>query len=60
MIDMYSIYNNMYKNGIVYALIYINNHICTSINCMLSVLVGHGMIYDEFVETSNIPLGLCA
>ena len=34
---MDSKYDNMYKNIIFYALIYINNHIITSINCMLSV-----------------------
>ena len=28
MIDMHSKYNNMHKNGIFYALICINNHIC--------------------------------
>ena len=25
-----------------------------------SYLVGLGAIYDEFLETSNIPLGICA
>ena len=34
--DMYSKYDNMHKNGIFYALIYINNHVITSIIFMLS------------------------
>ena len=34
MIDMHSNYDNMHKNRMFYALIYINNHIITSINCM--------------------------
>ena len=25
-----------------------------------SYLVGHGAIYDEFLETTCIPLGICA
>ena len=33
MIEVYSKYDNMHKNGIFYALIYINNHIIISINC---------------------------
>ena len=37
MIDMHSKYDNMHMNGMSYALIYINNHIITCINCMLSV-----------------------
>ena len=31
MVDMYSKYDNMQKNGMFYALIYINNHIITCI-----------------------------
>ena len=34
-IDMHSKYDNMHKNGMFYALIYINNNIITCINCML-------------------------
>ena len=37
MIDMHSKYDNMHKNEIFYALIYINNHIITCINGMLSI-----------------------
>ena len=36
MIDIYSKYDNMHKNEMFYVLIMINNHIITSINCMLS------------------------
>ena len=37
MIVMHSKYDNMYKNGMIYALICINNHIITDINYMLLV-----------------------
>ena len=37
MMNMHSMYDNMHKNKIFYTLIYINNHVITSINCMLSV-----------------------
>ena len=36
MIDMNSKYDNMHKNVMFYALICINNHVITGINCMLS------------------------
>ena len=36
---MHSMYNNMDKNGMFYALIYINNHVITYINCMLSIIM---------------------
>ena len=36
MIDMHSKYDNIHKNGMFYNNIYINNHIITCINCMLS------------------------
>ena len=35
---MHSKYDNMYKNIMVHALIYMNNDITTSINCMLSLV----------------------
>ena len=35
MIDMYSKHENMYKNEIFYALICINNHKISYVNCML-------------------------
>ena len=35
MIDIHSKYDNMHKNGMFYALIYINNHIITFINFIL-------------------------
>ena len=38
MIDMHSKYDNMHKNGMFYALIFIKNYIITCINCMLSPL----------------------
>ena len=37
MIDMHSKYDNMHNNGIIYALICINNHVNSCINCMLSM-----------------------
>ena len=39
MIDMYSKYDNMDKNGIFYALIFINNHIFACLDCMLSMVL---------------------
>ena len=36
MIDMRSKYDKMHKNGMVYALVCINNYIITSINYMLT------------------------
>ena len=36
MINMHSKYDTMHRNGIFYALIFINNHVITSISCMLS------------------------
>ena len=33
---MHSKYNNMHKNEMFYALIYVNNHILECVNCMLS------------------------
>ena len=35
MIDMHSNCDNMYKNGIFYALTCMNNHIMECANCML-------------------------
>ena len=35
MIYMHSKYDNMHKNIMFYALIYINNHVITSKSCML-------------------------
>ena len=35
MIDVHSKYDNMHKNEMFYALIYINNYVITSISCML-------------------------
>ena len=37
MIDIHSNYDNMHKNGIFYALICINNHVNSFINCLLSL-----------------------
>ena len=38
--NMHLKYDNMYMNGINYALNYTNNHVISSINCMLLVFVG--------------------
>ena len=45
-IDIHSKYDNMHKNGMFYALIYINNHIIICINCMLSCV--KSIIYKKF------------
>ena len=39
MIDMHSKYDNMHKNGMINALVWINDHIITIINCMLSITI---------------------
>ena len=38
MIDTHSKYDNMHKNGIFYVLIYINNHVISGINYILSIV----------------------
>ena len=38
MIDIYSKYDNMHKNGMFYALICINNHIIACQSCVLSII----------------------
>ena len=38
MLDMHSKYDNRHKNGMFYALIYINNQIIACVNCMLSAM----------------------
>ena len=40
MINMHSKYDNIHENGMYYALIYINNHVFTSISYMLLELHG--------------------
>ena len=54
MIDIHSKHDNMHKNGIFYALIFINNHIITSIDGMLS-LSDHTCRLYMYLET-NTPL----
>ena len=49
MIDMHLKYDKMHKNIMIYALVYINNHIITSINNMLSI-VPHNILW--FIITS--------
>ena len=46
MIDMLSKYDNMHKNWIFYALIFINNHIITYLNWMLSDKI---IIFEDFI-----------
>ena len=46
MIDMYSKYDNMYKNGMFDAFICINNHVIIYINCMLSIIDGNLVVED--------------
>ena len=38
MINMHSKYDNMHVNEIFYALICINNHVITSIDCMVLII----------------------
>ena len=40
MMNMHSKYDNMYRNGMFYALICIHNCVKTSISCMLSMVQG--------------------
>ena len=55
MIDIHSKHYNMHKNGIFYALIYINNHKISCIICMLSMSMVDPMPID--VETLMIYSG---
>ena len=55
MIDMHSKYDNMYKNGIFYALICINNHIIACINCMLLVLKPCIVAHDLWSVNYVVP-----
>ena len=41
MIEMYLKYDNMHTYEIVNALIYINNHVNSCINCMLALLLSN-------------------
>ena len=49
MINMHSKFDNMHKNGMVYALVYINNIIITYRNFMLSSTYKRG----QHMATSN-------
>ena len=49
-------HDNMHKNGIFFALICINNHISTSINCMLSYGVSFLVSFFYFLF---IPRVVC-
>ena len=51
MIDIHSRHDNMYKNGISYALICINSLIISCVNCMLSsIRFSHVMIVYVILE----------
>ena len=54
MIDMFSKYDNMNKNGMVYALVCINNHIITCINYMLSIIQMEKLIKISYMLWSTI------
>ena len=52
MIDIQSKYDNMYKNDIFYAFIYINNHVIINIFCVLSggqSNLDHIIIFKDFM-----------
>ena len=51
MIDTFSTYDNMHKNGIFYALICINNHVIIGINCTLSKPLLKFMNLNKFFQT---------
>ena len=50
-IDINSKYDNMHTNGMVYALIYINNHVNSCINYMLSVCIFN---FSSYFFTSHM------
>ena len=52
MIDIHSQYDNMHKNGMLFAYIYINNHIVTYINYLLSAWTKDYM----YIVTDNIKV----
>ena len=47
---MYSKYDNMHENGMIYGLIFINNHIITSINYKLSCLKSKDYIRNRDIN----------
>ena len=49
MIEMHSKYDNMHTNGMFYALICINNHVLSCLDCMLSYVEQP----TGFVSTGN-------
>ena len=49
---MYLKYDNMHTNGTFNALIYINNHVNSCINCMLSIAN-----FCRIIEL-NVPIGV--
>ena len=54
MIDIHPKYDNMHKNGMIYALIFINNHIIININCMLSTIqVKFARFVHELATNTN-------
>ena len=66
---MHSKYDNIHKNRILYALIFINNHIIMCIKCILSIVVlidkpfAKGFL-DQYKLTMresvmHIPITLC-
>ena len=48
-IDMHSKYDNIHKNEMFYANIYINNHIIKFTNCMISGIKSHTILFDRVV-----------
>ena len=58
---MHAKYDNMYKNGTFYALIWINNHIIIYINDMLLITCNLNMIkHDYSCNLRHKTLHLCA
>ena len=56
MINMHSKYDNMRRNGIFYVLIYINNHVITSVSYMLSGLIVYAGEYVSSCIASLISI----
>ena len=54
MIDMPSMYDNMHKNGMFYALICINNHVIINLNCISSSTLGYGTSGNVLKDTSEV------
>ena len=58
MLNMHSKHDNMHKNGIFYALIFINKHIISCVNSMLSANTSNNPLSQYLLEHCRHSLEL--